>query len=78
MWDWTIIDSVAKIKEMICIKMIHLGTGVLGKNIGSMGNGLGKLLLFMFEEEEALSKNGKCGWKKITTMWSEKMWKVEG
>lgn len=48
------------------------------KNIGSMGNRLGKVLLFMFEEEEAPSKNGKCGWKKITTMWSDKMWKVEG
>lgn len=40
--------------------------------------GWGKVPLFMFEEKEALSKNGKCGRKKTTTMWSEKMWKAEG
>lgn len=42
MWDWKIIDSVAKIKETICIKMIHLGTGVLGKKYREYGKWAGE------------------------------------
>lgn len=51
--------------------MIHLGTGVLGENnIGSVANGLGKVLLFMFEEKEALSKRSQ--------MWEEERHKKYG
>ena len=36
--------------------MILLGTGVLEKNTGSVGNGPGKVLPFMLQEKEPLSK----------------------
>lgn len=47
MWDWKIIDSVAKKKGNFLHKYDPLRNRCTEKNIRSMRNGQGKVLLFM-------------------------------